>query len=87
MLKCALAAFCFALVTPALAEGPAAGPSSQGGDKADVAPTGVEKPLEPKRVVPDASEEPQPSANTDAPNELEEPKVKAEQEPEDNSQR
>lgn len=67
------------VATPVRAEGPATGPSSQGGEANDVAPTGIEKPLEPSRVVPDPSEG-MPPQNADAPDKLQEPKVKAEPE-------
>jgi hypothetical protein len=56
-------------IIPAQAEGPAAGPSSQGGEKSDVAPTGVEKTLPPTRITPDPSEGKVPSNIT--PTELE----------------
>lgn len=64
-------------VQPAFAEGPATGPSSQGGDESDTAPHGVEKSLNPQRVKPDPSED-KPSTNTATPEKLDEPKVKAE---------
>lgn len=80
MCKSLLIACAVCAVTPVFAEGPAAAPSSQGGDASDVAPSGVEKPLESTRVVPDASEG-MPPQNADPPNKLDEPKVKAEPEP------
>lgn len=49
-------AFILLAAAPALAEGPATGPSSQGGKPTDTSPQGVEKPLDPTRVVPDPSE-------------------------------
>ncbi len=73
-----IAAALLPLTAKARAEGPAAGPSSQGGDKRDVAPTGVEKPLPPTRQQPDPSEGKPPTDPTDTPAELEGPKVKAE---------
>lgn len=79
MYKSMLIACALCAATPVFAEGPAAGPSSQGGDASDVAPSGVEKPLEPTRVIPDASEG-MPPQNAEPPNKLDEPKVNADPE-------
>jgi hypothetical protein len=65
------------LTSPAWAEGPAAGPSSQGGDKSDVSPTGVEKPLPPTRTTPDPSEGRLPTGQSETPAEVEGPRVEA----------
>ena len=77
LIATAAAALCL-LTAAAWAEGPATGPSSQGGDQTDVAPTGVEKPLPPTRTTPDPSEGKLPTDQAETPAEVEGPKVKAE---------
>lgn len=79
MYKSLLLALVTLISAPAWAEGPATGPSSQGGDASDVAPAGVEKPLEPDRTMPDASED-EPPTDSASPDELDEPKVDADPE-------